>query len=411
MLVSEVMLQQTPVVRVEPAWRAWMARWPTPADLAAASTADVLRAWDRLGYPRRALRLQECARAIVERHGGVVPADEPSLRALPGVGSYTAAAVLAFAYGRRSVVLDTNVRRVLARTVDGVALPAPSQTVGEVRQATRYVPDDDATAARWAAASMELGALVCTARSPRCDACPVRDVCAWYAAGRPADELARPPEGPDVRGHRPAGARPRHGPAARRPRTGPRRGGRRRLAGRPAARPLRRRAARRRPADPGAGRERRRPTHLPAAVLTAWDPGGVLTSVDVLNQKFAPTKFREGYDQDEVDDFLDRVAETLKEREGVGQARKPVTAQQIEGIRFQSTKWREGYDQQEVDHFLDRVRVQLTAAAEPSDVQPYGARHPSMPLRSPRAVRSPRPRWSCACRRPARPDRSVRPTW
>ena len=93
--------------------------------------------------------------------------------ALPGIGSYTAAAVLAFAYGRRSVVLDTNVRRVLARTVDGVALPAPSQTVDEVRRATRYVPDDHATAARWAAASMELGALVCTARSPRCDVCPV----------------------------------------------------------------------------------------------------------------------------------------------------------------------------------------------------------------------------------------------
>ncbi|WP_456846226.1 A/G-specific adenine glycosylase [Cellulomonas sp. P5_C6] len=187
-LVSEVMLQQTPVVRVEPAWRAWMARWPTPADLAAASTGDVLRAWDRLGYPRRALRLQECARAVVERHGGEVPADEGALRELPGIGSYTAAAVLAFAYGKRSVVLDTNVRRVLARTVDGVALPAPSQTVGEVRRATAYVPDDDATAARWAAASMELGALVCSARSPRCDACPVRDVCAWYAAGRPADE-------------------------------------------------------------------------------------------------------------------------------------------------------------------------------------------------------------------------------
>lgn len=189
-LVSEVMLQQTPVVRVEPAWRSWMARWPTPADLAAASTADVLRAWDRLGYPRRALRLQECARAVVERHGGEVPADEASLLALPGIGSYTAAAVLAFAYGRRSVVLDTNVRRVLARTVDGVALPAPSQTVDEVRRAAGYVPDDDARAARWAAASMELGALVCTARSPRCDACPVRDVCAWYGKGRPADEHA-----------------------------------------------------------------------------------------------------------------------------------------------------------------------------------------------------------------------------
>ncbi|AEE47624.1 A/G-specific adenine glycosylase [Cellulomonas fimi] len=189
-LVSEVMLQQTPVVRVEPAWRAWMRRWPGPADVAAASTADVLRAWDRLGYPRRALRLQECARAVVERHGGDVPDDEAALLALPGVGSYTAAAVRAFAFGRRSVVLDTNVRRVLARAAAGAALPAPAQTVAEVRLAASFVPADDAGAARWAAASMELGALVCTARAPRCDACPVRDVCAWRAAGRPGDAHA-----------------------------------------------------------------------------------------------------------------------------------------------------------------------------------------------------------------------------
>ncbi|MGW6130272.1 A/G-specific adenine glycosylase [Cellulomonas sp. NPDC055163] len=186
-LVSEVMLQQTPVVRVEPAWRAWMSAWPEPADLAAASTADVLRAWDRLGYPRRALRLQECARTVVTRHGGVVPIGEAELLALPGVGSYTAAAVRAFAYGRRSVVLDTNVRRVLARTAAGAALPGPSQTVAEVRLAESLVPADDATAARWAAASMELGALVCTARGPRCDTCPVADLCVWRAAGYPPD--------------------------------------------------------------------------------------------------------------------------------------------------------------------------------------------------------------------------------
>ncbi|MCM0640676.1 A/G-specific adenine glycosylase [Cellulomonas wangsupingiae] len=186
-LVSEVMLQQTPVVRVEPAWRAWLERWPTPGDLAAAPTSDVLRAWDRLGYPRRALRLQECARAVVERHGGVLPDDEATLLALPGVGPYTAAAVRAFAFGRRSVVLDTNVRRVLARLVAGEALPAPAQTAAETRLAAAWVPDDDATAARWSAASMELGALVCTARSPRCDACPVADRCRWLAAGRPGD--------------------------------------------------------------------------------------------------------------------------------------------------------------------------------------------------------------------------------
>ncbi|ROS76663.1 A/G-specific adenine glycosylase [Cellulomonas sp. PhB143] len=187
-LVSEVMLQQTPVVRVEPRWRAWMDRWPEPADLAAASTADVLRAWDRLGYPRRALRLQECARAVVKRHGGGVPDDEAALLALPGVGTYTAAAVLAFAFGHRSVVVDTNVRRVLARAVTGTALPPPSPRAAELALAAAVAPRDPAASARWAAASMELGAVVCTARAPRCDACPVLHLCAWQAAGAPADE-------------------------------------------------------------------------------------------------------------------------------------------------------------------------------------------------------------------------------
>jgi A/G-specific adenine glycosylase len=189
-LVSEVMLQQTPVVRVEPAWHAWLEQWPTPADLAQAPTADVLRAWGRLGYPRRALRLQECARAIVERHDGVVPRTDAELRALPGIGEYTAAAVLAFAYGRRSVVVDTNVRRVLARAVGGTALPAPSYTAAERALATALAPDGDAEAARWAAASMELGALVCTAKAPKCGACPVAGLCAWRSAGSPPDAHA-----------------------------------------------------------------------------------------------------------------------------------------------------------------------------------------------------------------------------
>jgi A/G-specific adenine glycosylase len=189
-LVSEVMLQQTPVVRVEPVWREWMARWPAPSDLAAAPTADVLRAWGRLGYPRRALRLQDCARVITRDHDGAVPADDAALRALPGVGEYTAAAVRAFAFGLRSVVVDTNVRRVLARTVTGVALPDPADSAAERALAHRVAPADDAAAARWAAASMELGALVCTARGPDCGACPVRDTCAWRAAGHPPDALA-----------------------------------------------------------------------------------------------------------------------------------------------------------------------------------------------------------------------------
>lgn len=190
-LVSEVMLQQTPVARVLPAWREWLDRWPTPAALAAAPTADVLRAWGTLGYPRRALRLQEAARAVVERHDGELPHDEAALRTLPGIGAYTAAAVVAFAYGRRAVVLDTNVRRVLARALEGRALPPAHQTAAEVARAAGVVPDDDALAARWSVAVMELGALVCTARSPRCDRCPVADLCAWRTAGSPAPDVVR----------------------------------------------------------------------------------------------------------------------------------------------------------------------------------------------------------------------------
>lgn len=190
-LVSEAMLQQTPVARVEPVWREWMARWPTPADLAAAPTADVLRAWGTLGYPRRALRLAECARAVVERHGGRLPDDEAALLALPGVGPYTAAAVLAFAHGRRAVVLDTNVRRVLARVLDGVALPPAHLTRAEAARADAVWPDDDAAAAAWSVAAMELGALVCTARAPACAQCPVAASCAWRRAGSPPPTTPR----------------------------------------------------------------------------------------------------------------------------------------------------------------------------------------------------------------------------
>ena len=172
-LVSEVMLQQTPVVRVVPAWTAWMARWPQPADLAGEAPGEAVRQWDRLGYPRRALNLHAASVAIVERHAGWSPTRSSDLRALPGVGEYTAAAVRAFAFGRRSVVLDTNVRRVLARLVDGQEHPPPSLTVGERARADALVPADDAAAAHWSAAVMELGALVCTANSPRCQACPV----------------------------------------------------------------------------------------------------------------------------------------------------------------------------------------------------------------------------------------------
>lgn len=198
-LLSEVMAQQTPVARVLPIWEDWMARWPTPAALAAASPGDAVREWGRLGYPRRALRLHECAVALVERHGGEVPRDETQLLALPGIGSYTAAAIMAFAFGDRSVVVDTNVRRVEARTVTGVEYPARSLSAAEMRLAADLVPDDAPTAAVWSVAVMELGALVCTARSPRCPQCPVLDRCAWVLAGRP------PHDGPRRRGQAWAG--------------------------------------------------------------------------------------------------------------------------------------------------------------------------------------------------------------
>jgi A/G-specific adenine glycosylase len=187
-LVSEFMLQQTPVVRVLPVWTTWLATWPTPADLAAQPAGEAVRAWGRLGYPRRALRLHAAAQAIVERHHGQVPASYDALKALPGVGDYTAAAVSSFAYRQRHVVLDTNVRRVLARSVSGVEFPPTAVTRAERELATGLLPDEQAVAANWAVAVMELGALVCTATNPRCDACPIADRCAWLAAGRPAHD-------------------------------------------------------------------------------------------------------------------------------------------------------------------------------------------------------------------------------
>lgn len=185
-MVSEFMLQQTPVTRVLPVHAAWLERWPTPAALAEESTGEAVRMWGRLGYPRRALRLHAAAGAIVERHDGEVPTSYDELLALPGVGDYTASAIASFAFGQRHVVLDTNVRRVLARTISGVEFPATAVTRAERDIATRALPDDEATAATWAVATMELGALVCTARQPSCDACPVADLCAWRGAGFPA---------------------------------------------------------------------------------------------------------------------------------------------------------------------------------------------------------------------------------
>jgi A/G-specific adenine glycosylase len=183
-LVSEVMLQQTPVARVEPVWRDWMARWPTPAALAAVPPADVIRAWGKLGYPRRALRLREAAVAVVERHGGVVPADVAALEALPGVGTYTARAVACFGYGQPQPVVDTNVRRVVARLVHGRA-EAGNARAADLADVVSLTPPDAGRAARFSVAAMELGALVCVAGTPRCGVCPVRDRCSWRLAGSP----------------------------------------------------------------------------------------------------------------------------------------------------------------------------------------------------------------------------------
>jgi A/G-specific adenine glycosylase len=185
-LVSEIMLQQTPVSRVLPAYQAWLARWPVPAALAADPPGEAVRQWGRLGYPRRALRLHETAVIVTERYGGQLPADRAELLALPGIGAYTAAAVAVFAFGRKHAVLDTNVRRVLARAVAGQEFPGAQPSTAEYRLAESLLPADDAVAARWSVAVMELGALTCTAAAPRCGGCPLAGQCAWLAAGRPA---------------------------------------------------------------------------------------------------------------------------------------------------------------------------------------------------------------------------------
>lgn len=185
-LVSEFMLQQTPVARVIPRLEEWLARWPAPSDLAAVPPGEAVRAWDRLGYPRRALNLHAASVAITERHGGVVPSDVEELLALPGVGPYTARAVAAFAYGVRVPVVDVNVRRVLARAVRGVGEPGPARTHEEHALMESLLPGDEPTARLANAGMMELGQTVCTARSPACERCPIAESCAWRAAGYPA---------------------------------------------------------------------------------------------------------------------------------------------------------------------------------------------------------------------------------
>nr|WP_157101305.1 A/G-specific adenine glycosylase [Nocardia shimofusensis] len=188
-LMSEIMLQQTPVVRVEPIWLEWVRRWPAPSAMAASTQAEVLRAWGKLGYPRRALRLHECARVLAERHGDEVPAEVEVLLGLPGIGDYTARAVACFAYGQRVPVVDTNVRRVVARAVHGRA-EAGNAAARDLVETEALLPLAVEPAARFSAALMELGATVCTARSPECSRCPLPR-CAWVEAGRPASQVVR----------------------------------------------------------------------------------------------------------------------------------------------------------------------------------------------------------------------------
>ncbi|MFJ2542055.1 A/G-specific adenine glycosylase [Microbacterium sp. NPDC087589] len=183
-LVSEFMLQQTPVNRVIPHLEAWLGRWPTPAAMAAASTSEVLQQWANLGYPRRALWLHRAAVEITERHGGIVPNDVDALLKLSGIGDYTARAVAVFAYGDRHPVVDTNTRRVMARAILGQAQPGPPSR-RDLELMDSLLPADVVESTVFNAAAMELGATVCTARSPRCDICPLVDACAWVASGRP----------------------------------------------------------------------------------------------------------------------------------------------------------------------------------------------------------------------------------
>ncbi|MEV8359149.1 A/G-specific adenine glycosylase [Microbacterium sp. NPDC076895] len=193
-LVSEFMLQQTPVNRVIPHLQAWLERWPTPAALADASPAESVTQWANLGYPRRALWLHRAAEEITARHGGVVPRDVDDLLALTGIGDYTARAVAVFAYGDRHPVVDTNTRRVLARAIDARSQPGPPSR-RDLDAMAALLPDERADAALFNAATMELGATVCTARGPRCDACPIAQRCAWRAAGYPDTGDRRPRQG------------------------------------------------------------------------------------------------------------------------------------------------------------------------------------------------------------------------
>lgn len=193
--LSEIMLQQTTVATVGPYFRDFLARWPTVEALAAAPVDDVMRAWAGLGYYSRARNLHACARAVAAEHGGIFPDTEEGLRALPGIGPYTAAAIAAIAFGRKATVVDGNVERVVSRLF-AIETPLP-QSKPEIRaKADTLTPD--LRAGDFAQATMDLGATVCTPKRPSCNRCPVAEMCAAHAAGieetlpRRAGKKARP---------------------------------------------------------------------------------------------------------------------------------------------------------------------------------------------------------------------------
>lgn len=191
-LVSEVMAQQTQISRVVAEWDRFLARFPTLADLASASPADVLRAWQGMGYDRRALNLRRAARAIVAEHGGRVPSDVAALERLPGIGPYTARAVASIAFGARVGAVDTNVRRVLSRALAGSGAAADSAppTAAWLQAAADAAVDEDRPA-DWTHAVMDIGATVCRPRAPLCDGCPLRAWCRFAAATAAAPRPAR----------------------------------------------------------------------------------------------------------------------------------------------------------------------------------------------------------------------------
>jgi A/G-specific adenine glycosylase len=182
-LVSELMLQQTQVARVEPKYVAFLTRFPTVGSCAAATAGDVVTMWAGLGYNRRAVNLHRCAVSVMDHHDGVLPDELDALLALPGIGPYTARAVLAFAFERDVGVLDTNAARVLARSSGAPLARRAAQAAADA-----WVPVGHGWA--WNQAMLDLGATVCTSRSPVCAACPIARTCAWSRAGRPHPDPA-----------------------------------------------------------------------------------------------------------------------------------------------------------------------------------------------------------------------------